>query len=398
MMKVAVIGAGIGGLVSAAILSENGFSVSIYERLPFPGGRFTNIPYRDFQLSTGALHMIPHGDRGPLGKILKEVGAKVEIVSSKPEGLALWNGELRTLRRKDFPRGSKNKFLKWYLLYKIFKRDKNMDEFEDGLDSFTVGFLRAFLGWSLSITPADIKFSRFLSILRNVEKYGGPGIPVGGCKAVIDALIDVIKSNDGNIHLRKKVASILTSNGSVEGLMVKEKERYDIVLSNIGHDLTAKMVQDKNYMSKISKLEPSSGIKFSIAIDEPYIGNTGVLFTPGMERISGLNEVTNADPNLAPNGKHLLMAHQPVLTSNIKYEINKGMSDLKKLLKDYKYEILAIQSYSDGWPVNRVKAGNDIGYKTPFRNLYVVGDGAKGDCIEVDGIALGIRNLMRDLL
>ena len=397
-MKVAIIGAGLGGLLSAAILSEKGFSVDIYEKLPFPGGRFTNISYRDFHLSTGALHMIPHGNRGPLSKILKEVGAKVEIVSSKPEGLALWKRELRTLRRKDFPRGSKNKLLKWYLLYKIFRRDKQMDEFEEGLDPFTVSFLRAFLGWSLSITPADIKFSKFLSILKNVEKYGGPGIPVGGCKAVIDALIEAIRSNEGRLHLRKKVKSVLVSNGSVEGLMIKEKENYDIILSNIGHELTAKMVQDRDYISRISNLEPSSGIKYSIALDEPFVGNTGVLFTPEMERISGLNEVTNADPNLAPNGKHLLMAHQPVITNNIKYEIKKGMSELQKLLKNYRYEILAIQSYSNGWPVNRVKAGSDIGYRTPFRNLYVIGDGAKGDCIEVDGIALGIKNLMRDLL
>jgi len=398
MMRVAVIGAGLGGLVSAAILGEKGFSVDIYERLPFPGGRFTNIPYRDFQLSTGALHMIPHGDRGPLGKILREVGAKIEIVSSKPEGLALWEGELRTLRRKDFPRGSKNKLLKWYLLYKIFRRDKNLRDFEEGLDPFTANFLRAFLGWSLSITSADIKFSKFLSILKNVEKYGGPGIPVGGCKAVIDSLIDVIKSNDGELHLRRKVESILTSNGSVQGLKVKERKYYDIVLSNIGHALTARMLQDEEYIGRTSGLEPSSGIKFSLALNEPFVGNTGILFTPEMERISGLNEVTNADPNLAPNGRHLLMAHQPVLTSNIRYEISKGVSDLKRLLKNYKYEILAIQSYSNGWPVNRVKAGNDIGNKTPFRNLYIVGDGAKGDCIEVDGIAMGIKNLMRDLL
>jgi len=273
-----------------------------------------------------------------------------------------------------------------------------MDEFEEGLDPFTVSFLRAFLGWSLSITPADIKFSKFLSILKNVEKYGGPGIPVGGCKAVIDALIETITSNEGRLHLRKKVKSVLVSNGSVEGLMIKEKENYDIILSNIGHELTAKMVQDRDYISRISNLEPSSGIKYSIALDEPFVGNTGVLFTPEMERISGLNEVTNADPNLAPNGKHLLMAHQPVITNNIKYEIKKGMSELQKLLKNYRYEILAIQSYSNGWPVNRVKAGSDIGYRTPFRNLYVIGDGAKGDCIEVDGIALGIKNLMRDLL
>jgi phytoene dehydrogenase-like protein len=117
-----------------------------------------------------------------------------------------------------------------------------------------------------------------------------------------------------------------------------------------------------------------------------------------MQRICGMNEVTNADPNLAPNGKHLLMTHQPVLTANLKYEINLGLNDLKLILKKYNYEVIAIQSYTNGWPVNRVKAGNDIGSKTPYKNLYIVGDGAKAECIEVDGIAMAVKNLMRDLL
>jgi len=397
-MKVAIIGAGLGGLLSAAILSEEGNSVDIYDRLPFSGGRFTNIPYKGFQLSTGALHMIPHGNRGPLGKILKQVGSKVEIEDSKPEGLALWEGELKTVRRKDFPRGSRNKMIKWYLLHKIFRRDRTLDKFEEGIDTFTANFLRSFLGWSLSITPSDIKFSKFLSIVKNVEKFGGPGIPIGGCKAIIDSLTEIIKSNDGTVNLRKKVEGIFFSNDIVEGIKLKEKLKYDLILSNIGHDLTARILGDEEYIRRASKLQPSSGVKFSIALEEPFIGNTGVLFTPELKRISGLNEVTNADPNLAPGGKHLLMAHQAVLTSNLKYEINLGLSDLKELLKNYKYEVIAIQSYSNGWPVNRIKAGNDIGYRTPYKNLYIVGDGAKGDCIEVDGIAAGIRNLMRDLV
>jgi phytoene dehydrogenase-like protein len=226
MMKAAVIGAGIGGLISAAFLSEKGHKVDVYERLPFAGGRFTNIPYKGFQLSTGALHMIPHGKRGPLGKILKEVGAKVEIEDSRPEGEVFCREEILSLRKSEFPLGSRMKFYKWYLMYKIFRKDSSLNEFEEDVDFFTANFLRSFLGWSLSITSADIKFSKFLSIFRNTEKFGGPGIPIGGCKSIIDALVDVIKSNDGSIFLRKKVDSLLTSEKSIKGL-----RKTDIMIS-----------------------------------------------------------------------------------------------------------------------------------------------------------------------
>lgn len=343
--------------------------------------------------------MIPHGKKGPLAQLLKQVGAEVEIEDSKPEGVALWEGEHRSLRRKDFPLSSKVKLAQWTLLYKAFRRDRPLDKFEDGLDAFTANFLRSFLGWSLSITSSDLKFSKFLSIGQQIEKYKGSGVPVGGCKSVIDSLLEVIKSNDGKVSLNRKVEGILSNDYAVNGLRVKGQDKhYDLVLSNLGHDATAKLLGDEGYRQQVTRLEASSGIKFSISLDEPFLGHNGILFTPELERISGLNEVTNTDPNLAPNGKHLLMAHQPVLTSNLKYEIYSGLNELKNILKKYKYEVIAIQSYSNGWPVNRVKAGSDVGNKTPYKNLYVVGDGAKGDDIEVDGIAMGISNLMRDLL
>jgi phytoene dehydrogenase-like protein len=45
-----------------------------------------------------------------------------------------------------------------------------------------------------------------------------------------------------------------------------------------------------------------------------------------------------------------------------------------------------------------VSSGSDIGYRTPVHNLYIVGDGAKGKGgIEVEGVALGVRNVMKEI-
>ena len=387
-MRAAIIGAGLGGLLAANILAKEGYKVDVFEKLPFVGGRFTNLTYKGFELSTGALHMIPHGKRGPLGKLLKELEVDVEIVDSKPEGEALYNSNREILTKKVAPFKTLMKFYAKSLVYRVLGKDFYLNEFQKGTDEFSSKFIDAFLGWSLSITPNDILFSKFLKIYQQTMKFRGPGIPIGGCKAVIDGLVENLKSYDGKIHLRRKVERIVVKGARVRGIVVKnENINYDLLVSNIGHVDTQKLI-GKDYLK--AELVESSGIKYSIALNEPFIGHSGVLFTLDTQRISGLNEVTNADPNLAPNGKHLLMAHQPMLTSNVKYEISLGLKDLREILNDYDYEILAIQSYTDGWPVNRVRAGMDIGIETPYNNLFVVGDGAKGDDIEVDGIALGI--------
>ena len=387
-MKVAVVGSGLGGLLSAAILSERGYEVEVFEKLPFTGGRFTSFNYRGYEISTGALHMIPHGSRGHLARMLREAGARVEIIDSRPEGTALYRGEEIEIRRKNFPFRSKLSFALFCLKNRF--REVKLSDLEKRLDEFSAGFLRAFLGWSLSITPEETTLSKIYPIYRSTLELGGPGVPAGGCRAVTDALVEVVESHDCQIRKKCKVKAIRKEDYGFSVHLEKEAKAFDAVISDIGHEETARLCS-----YRAERCEPSSGIKYSIAVKQPFIEHTGVLFTLNTRRISGMNQVTNADPNLGR--KHFLMAHQPMLTSNVKFEISEGLKDIRDLLRGYDYEILAIQSFSDGWPVNRAKAGSEESVKTPLRGLYVVGDGAKGQDIEVEGIALGVEKALHEV-
>ncbi len=127
----------------------------------------------------------------------------------------------------------------------------------------------------------------------------------------------------------------------------------------------------------------------------PLVGHNGVLLTPFTQRVNGLNEVTQADPSLAPEGMHLTMSHQTMLTGDVREEIRLGLQDLKAMFAGKKYSVLMVQSYRDDWPVNRVASGYDLGNLTPVKGLFVVGDGAKGHGgIEVEGVALGVQNAL----
>ena len=426
--KALIIGAGLGGLLSAAKLVTAGYEVEIFERLPIIGGRFTNIDYKGFSLSTGALHMLPHGPSGPLAQMLKSIGADVNIVRPDPmtviripsrEGDNDYKNGYKDIPFEDFPGPlSKTNQLKLAVLTittKVFPPKKG--SFEDWFtyyikDEWLVKLADSFCGWSLSLRGADTSVKEAFSIFSNLYRYSGPGVPIGGCKAVVEALADVITSNGGTIHTGKDVSEIKIVDGKAIGILVDGTECFgDIVISNIGHVETNRLYENANpsekyeqYLEQLKKIKPSAGVKICLAADEPLIGHGGVLLTPYTKRINGINEVTNIDPNLAPQGKHLAISHQCVQwdkLDDLEHEIELGLQDLEYIFAGKKYEVLLIQSHSGEWPVNRSASGLDVNVKnsTPFKNLFVVGDGAKGEGgIEVEGIALGVANAMEIIL
>ncbi|MDD5615328.1 MAG: NAD(P)/FAD-dependent oxidoreductase [Candidatus Methanoperedens sp.] len=407
-MKAVIIGAGLGGLLAGAKLSKAGYEVEVFERLPFIGGRFANLDYKGFKLSTGALHMIPHGSRGTLAQMLREVGAQVNIIDSNPMAIIRKdNGE--NIEFHDFRNElslTKRVKLGTILAYSLKFKPQSDISFRDWVlkyfdDDFLLKLADSFCGWALSLKAEDVPAREMLEIIENMYLYKGSGVPLGGCGAVTGALADVIRAGGGKIHTGSCVDKIIIDCGRAKGVRLNGKTvDCDLVISDIGHQETSMMYNcmDKGYLKKINTVKPSKGVKICLCAHEPLIGHSGVYFTPFAERINGINEVTHADPSLAPPGKHLVMSHQAVLSDNLEEEIKLGLSDLKSLFPDKKYEVLMIQSYSGKWPVNRASSGSDTGNTTPVGDLYVVGDGAKGKGgIEVEGVALGVRNVMKEL-
>jgi phytoene dehydrogenase-like protein len=424
-VKAIVIGAGLGGLLSAARLSNAGYQVEVFERLPITGGRFTNLNYKGFQLSSGAFHTLPHGPSGPLAQILSEVGANVKIVRSdlttvrvplKKGGQDYGKG-FKDISFSDFSTllSHKDRLKIALLIVSTRKNRPSGSTLQTWIrsqfkDEWLVRFADAFCGWSLSLKSDEVPVEEVFEIIENMYRFGGPGVPIGGCKGVIDALESVIAAHGGKIHTKTEVSKILVENGKAEGVFIgEEAHKADLVISNLGHAATACLCaealsgeKDSGYLRRLETLKPSAGIKICLAADEPLVGHSGVLLTPYAKRVNGIDEVTQVDPRLAPPGKHLTMSHQYVAPENVKNieaEIELGLQDLKEIFPGKKYEVLLIQSYHDNWPVNRAASGTDPGNETPIPGIYVVGDGAKGKGgIEVEGVALGVAATMKKIL
>ena len=424
-MKAIVIGAGLGGLLSAARLSQAGYQVDVFERLPIIGGRFTNLNYRGFQLSSGALHMLPHGPSGPLAQLLKEIKAKVQIVkSAQPiirlplkKGSTDYGKGFKDIPFSEFiiPLSNKDRLKIAILIMSTRKNRPTGTTVKAWLgtqfnDDWLVRLADSFCGWSLSLKSDRVPVEELFEIIENMYRFGGTGVPVGGCKGIIDALEAVIAANGGKVHSKTEVSKILVENGRAAGVIAGDKTfAADLLISNLGHLATSSLYSEallektySSYLTMLGNIKPSAGIKICLAADEPLVGHSGVMLTPYAKRVNGINEVTHVDPKLAPAGKHLTMSHQYVAPEDIKNleaEIELGLSDLKEIFPGKKYEVLLIQSYHDNWPVNRAASGMDPGNETPIPNLYIVGDGAKGKGgIEVEGVALGVAATMKKIL
>jgi phytoene dehydrogenase-like protein len=396
-------------LLSALGLLKKGYDVTVFEALDYPGGRFTNREYKGYQLSTGALHMIPHGRRGPLGKMLRSLGVEVEIIDSVPDGLFRVNGRDFLFDEISGLFSLADKVRLSAVLAKLLTLGGGGEEsFKDWLqrqikNPLALKLADSFCGWALSIDSSQISAKELIAITKNVNRLKGPGIPLGGCKGVTDALVEGLKSEGGKLELGCRVKKIGIEKGRAR-YVATNSERYDcdLVVSDVGPKATVELAGKGfpgDYAGKINGIKEAAGIKISVACDKPMLGHTGVLFTPEAARIDGLNEVTNADPNLAPKGKHLLMAHQALVPGeDVRKEVQLGIKDLHKIFPDFKEHcrVITAQCYRGKWPVNRTLSGMEVRPETPVEGLYIVGDAVKPrGYMETEGVAAGVALAMK---
>jgi len=410
-MRAVVIGSGIGGLLTASFLAKNGYEVTVLEKSPRIGGRFANLPYGGFGLSTGAFHMIPHGEDGPLAHLLRLLGAKVQIVNSDPKGMILYEGRLMTYREgwKYVSFLEKARALKLMADVKRGKLPKGEEAGISGREwirervgdnEFIDLFFQSFLGWADSVL--DVPAGELAREIRAALKWGGPGLIKGGCSAVTDELARIVERNGGRILTRKNVVEVDV--GEKKAITADGEEfPYDVLVSNVGIKETVELIGrdnfDRDYLKRVDALRPSEGIKYNVALKgKPRVGNT-VVFTLDTERINGYNEPSSLSPELAKEGYTLIMLHHALQSKNVKAERRKGIEDVYRIFPELEREgeILLVQTYLDGNPVNRVASGQAV-EDFPVSDVYVVGDAFRPPGgIEVEGIALGVMRTLERL-
>ncbi|WP_456486843.1 NAD(P)-binding protein [Candidatus Alkanophaga liquidiphilum] len=404
-----VIGAGIGGLLAAALLCKH-FKTLVLEKLSFLGGRFSSFNYKGYELPTGALHVIPHS-KGVFARALKAIG--IHGKTSEAWAEFLWEdrrhrvSNLLTAFKTFKSHEARESFIK-VIASAFFGIHTEYTSFGEFLGKFRNEELykcfKALIGFSMSAPLEKVSKSEGMRFIRNIVLLGKPLFPENGCKGVVERFKQVIIESGGEILTQVPVNGILVQSGEIRGVSASiGDEQMEIkcrcVVSNASPSETLRMMSEKDAVSELLRragsVEAAEGITICVSSSEKLFRSCEVVLTPSARRISGLIQY---EQPLAPKGKYLLLTHQVFRGGDVRKEIELGVEDLKELLPHFEdnCEILGAHTFRDDWPVNWAIQGEDFDVRLPVRGLYMVGDGCKArGRIMTEGIAAGVLKVVR---
>ena len=426
-----VIGAGLGGLLSAAQLLQRGKRVVVLERLPHCGGRFTAKTFQGVQVSTGAVHMVPFGSSGVLARMLRhlhiphrffdaDVFASFHVHGKQIRSRGLLGvfkflgprqfywftrvGYLMFLRRLP-PDERGLPFDIWLSRHIDIKKNRELTAFFERISRF-----------ALSLELSQVTTAEVVKTTRNMFRYGAPGIVQGGCAALTSELERRLLERGAEIRLRSDVMQILSTDGRVTGIRVRNKSTGEesllhapLVVSDIGPRATNALLNNRQVtQAQVLKkqvtpgdVQEAIGLKVHILSDVSLIPHKGIMYCLDTKRIAGMVQPTNCDPRLAPPGKHLLISHQVMQSDNIEEEKELALGDLRMMFGETfekHCRVLTMSAYRGEWPVNRVVQGDDVAPETALQGLYLVGDAVKpSGYLMVEGVAQSVNQFL-DLL
>jgi phytoene dehydrogenase-like protein/NAD-dependent dihydropyrimidine dehydrogenase PreA subunit len=432
---VTIVGSGIGGLMVGVALAQAGHSVAIFEKLGFPGGRYTEIDYKGAAVTTGAWTNL--GPKSHIGRFLIEMGIELDYVSLADVGLT----EQYSIR---FPDGRHYTGLFELLtpqarkawLKALVKGRQHIVEPADAdsphlpispsLDhTSTADYIAQFsddpnllaavdaiAATASGLNSARLPASEYLQITLAGRQAGRDfAMPVGGVRAIIKALTRALRQAGGALFVRSPVAKIFVERNKATGVQLADgrEVRSQIVLHNGGPSRFVKLVGSQNlpsaYLDKLSALKGVECAALFCATSEPLFTEAPITITPNCRRVAGIFSPTVLDPDLSKNGLHLADAFFPTHSHDRTAELESALADMRDLFPHFN-DVVAwtVPMFFTGtWP--GTESGQTFGQTgknrldpaTPIENCFLVGMDVKGSGVAGDLIPLGVRQALRYL-
>jgi len=397
-----VIGAGAGGLFTAARLAHTGYRTLVVERLDKVGGRASTTDVDGFKVNDGAI-VIELG--GITEQTCREVGAAFDIREPSPPLLYRIKG-----KDIDVTGGG------WgFLLQKLTRqgakvvqgigaarKDEGLPEDEistaDWLRKFTKnesvhGIFRNMCGSIFAVSSEALPARVFLTYFTRKSAFKRFGFHPEGTIGLWLGLANVVEDNGGEVWLESRVTRIVTDGGRVTGVEIdRQGERTvvdaRVVVSDVGPAATVRLLGEDvvpdDYQQVVKAADrPTAMITVNFASQQRLINVPGMLSFASTRRLAYCANFTDRCPEMAPPGWNLYVGtsvpEPSVGVFDEAAETALLFDDLRDNFPgfDEKARVLSVVVTKDDWPPQRAVAGFDMSHDTPFDGLWNVGDAVK---------------------
>jgi len=399
---VLIIGSGIGGLLCAALLGRDGYRVVVFEKLSFPGGRYTTLDYEGYKVNTGAWAVGLHGVKGPLWKLLSNLGVEVETRVPGPEHAHLWamgqdiplpaKGQLSTIVEAVSKNSSESKrvlnavrlALKWQEPSDEISCDEWLYQYTD--NPLIHGQFDFFSRSMTATYYSDFPAGEYFRLLRSFGQCGSlTAMPKNGQKTTIDKLLEVLEKQGVELLLETEVEKIVLKDGRPEGVIAKDGEGNQIevdasiVISDAGPRQTIKLVGedvfDSGYIKEIEKLDETKAVVTIFGYDNPILDYQSHIQFIELDRLSTAWEPCHIWPEYAPPGKQCLYTYATMKTDDTERELRLINEQCKSQFPSLeKAEVIATLIFKGDWPILRAKPSRCLSIRTLIYGLYLAGD------------------------
>ncbi len=396
-----VVGAGAGGLFTAARLARLGYRTLVAERLDRVGGRASTYDIDGFKVNNGAI-VIEVG--GITEQTCTQVGAKFDVRMPKPPMLYRIGG-----KDVDITGGG------WGLLLSQLTRqgakvlsgigaarqDSGLPEAElstaDWLSRYTKnesvhGVFRNLCGSVFAVSSEELPARVFLTYFTRKSAFKKFGFCPEGTIGIWRALAETITGNGGEVWLNSEVRTLTLTDGQVSGALIRrDGEAVEVgcrfAVSDVGPAATVELVGPENlpsdYLGLIKRGDrPCAMISVNFASQERLVKAPGLLSFATTRRMCYIANFTDTCPEMAPEGWHLYVGTgvpKPAIGDfDEAAETDLLVADLRDQVPGFdRARPLSVTITRDGWPPQRAVAGFDLPHTTPIANLWNVGDAVK---------------------
>ena len=397
-----IIGAGAGGLFTAARLAHRGYRTLVVERLGQLGGRASTDDIDGFKVNNGAI-VIETG--GITEQTCREVGAAFGIREPHPPLLYRIGG-----KDVDVTGGG------WgFLLSRLTRQGARLlsglgaarsneglpeDEIStaDWVRKFTgnesvQGIFRNMCASVFAVSSEELPARVFLTYFTRKSAFKRFGFHPEGTIGLWRALAGVVIRHGGQVRLNTEARSLSVADGQVSQVMLRgpsgdEVVRARFVVSDIGPAATVRLAEPgtfgQDYLADVKRADrPAAMIAVNFASQERLIDVPGMLSFAVTRRLAYMANFTDLCPEMAPGGWNLYVAAgvpQPSVGDfDATAETDQLFADIDDVIPGFgaRARVLSTVVTRDEWPPQRAVAGFDLAPATPIANLWNVGDGVK---------------------